>query len=475
MTKIQYDMVVGLEVHVELKTKTKIFCSCSTEFGAKPNTQCCPVCMGMPGTLPVLNEKVVEYAVKAGLSTNCSITNFSKQDRKNYFYPDLPKAYQISQFDLPLCREGKLTIECDNESKDIRIERIHIEEDAGKLIHNDDATTYCDYNRCGVPLIEIVTYPDLSSAKQVDTFLRKLQAILVYSGVSDCKMQEGSMRCDVNISVKEANAKKLGTRAEIKNLNSFVAIQKAIEYEYKRQIEDIENGESITQETRRFDPSSNKTYPMRSKENSDDYRYFPDPDLAPIITDENYINSIRSSIPELPDERKKRYITDYKLTSSDAQLIVVEKNVADYFEKCAKLCVSSKTLAKLIIGEIFSLRANSENDIPIKAEHLTSLIDMYEKEEINTTTLKKVVRIMWEKDREPYDIIKEMNLFIIKDEQLLEKIAEEAINMSEKAVKDFKNGKLAAKQAIVGKSMGLSNGLADVSKLEELIDKMLSL
>lgn len=475
MTDKKYDMVIGLEVHVELKTQSKIFCSCSTAFGAEPNTHCCPVCMGMPGTLPVLNEKVVEYAIKAGLATNCEIAPYSKQDRKNYFYPDLPKAYQISQFDLPLCTEGRLSVECGGEQKNIRIERIHIEEDAGKLLHNDDGTTFCDYNRCGVPLIEIVTYPDMTSAAQVDKFLRKLQAILVYAGVSDCKMQEGSMRCDVNISVKEASATKLGTRAEIKNLNSFNAIQKAIEYEFKRQTEDIENGESIVQETRRFDPVSNMTYSMRSKENSDDYRYFPDPDLAPIISAESYINKIKESIPELPDERKKRYMQEYKLTSAEAELIVTQKNIADYYEACATICSSPKNLCNLILGEIFNIRGNSEEDIPISKEHLAKLVDMQTKGEINNTTLKKIVRNIWQEDKDPYVYAEEMHLFQIKDENLLEGFAAEAIKMSEKAVNDIKNGKTTAKQAIVGKAMGLSSGLADAVKLGELIDKLLGL
>ncbi|MEE1066805.1 MAG: Asp-tRNA(Asn)/Glu-tRNA(Gln) amidotransferase subunit GatB, partial [Acutalibacteraceae bacterium] len=304
----EYEMVIGLEVHVELKTKTKIFCNCETSFGAEPNSHTCPVCMGLPGTLPVLNDKVVEYAVKAGLATNCKIANFSKQDRKNYFYPDLPKAYQISQFDLPLCEHGYLDIETESGSKRIGITRIHIEEDAGKLVHDDIHGTMIDCNRCGVPLIEIVSEPDIRSAEEAKAYLQKLRAIILYTGISDCKMNEGSFRCDVNLSVREKGSKKFGTRTEMKNINSFQFVVKAIEYEYKRQIEAIENGEKIVQETRKFDADTGKTYSMRGKENANDYRYFPDPDLPPIELSDEKIEKIKTTIPELPDARKKKYM-----------------------------------------------------------------------------------------------------------------------------------------------------------------------
>ena len=302
-----FEMVIGLEVHAELKTATKIFCGCSTKFGAEPNTQCCPVCTGMPGSLPVLNLQVVDYAVKAGLATNCTIASFSKEDRKNYFYPDLPKAYQISQFDLPLCSHGWLDVETEAGSKRIGITRIHIEEDAGKLVHVEGHGTLIDCNRCGVPLIEIVSEPDIRSAEEAKAYLQKLRAILLYTGVSDCRMNEGSLRCDVNLSVRKKGSDKLGTRTEMKNLNSFAYVVKAIEYEFNRQVAVIEAGDAVVQETRRFDPATGKTSPMRSKEDADDYRYFPDPDLPPICISEEKRQELASQIPTLPDERKALY------------------------------------------------------------------------------------------------------------------------------------------------------------------------
>ena len=320
-----YEMVIGLEVHVELKTATKIFCSCPTTFGAAPNTQCCPVCMGFPGTLPVLNKKVVEYAVKAGLATNCKIANYSKEDRKNYFYPDLPKAYQISQYDLPLCEHGWLDIETEAGSKRIGITRIHIEEDAGKLVHDDVHGTMIDCNRCGVPLIEIVSEPDIRSAEEAKAYLQKLRAIILYTGISDCKMEEGSLRCDVNLSVRKVGAEAFGTRTEMKNLNSFQFIVKAIEYEYKRQVDAIEAGETVVQETRRFDTATGKTNTMRTKEDADDYRYFPDPDLPPIEMSDERIAAFAAEIPELPDARKARYIEKYGLTPYDGEILTSDR------------------------------------------------------------------------------------------------------------------------------------------------------
>ena len=365
--KKEYEMVIGVEVHVELKTESKIFCSCSTAFGAEPNTQCCPVCMGMPGVLPVLNQKVVEYAVRAGLATNCSIASFSKQDRKNYFYPDLPKAYQISQYDMPLCEHGYLEIDC-GVPKRIGITRIHIEEDAGKLIHTPEGETLCDYNRCGVPLIEIVSEPDLRSAEEASAFLRKLRAILVYTGVSDCKMQEGSMRCDVNLSVRPKGTKEMGTRTEMKNLNSFQFIAKAIGYEFARQVEAVQAGEQIVQETRRFDQQLGKTFSMRSKEDADDYRYFPEPDLVPIVVSREEVQRIGESIPELPDAKKARFLQRYKIAPADAEILVGDREVAEYFEKAAELCAYPKALSALMLGEVFRL-LDGQSSVPAPAEH----------------------------------------------------------------------------------------------------------
>ena len=344
-----YEMVIGLEVHVELKTKTKIFCSCPTTFGAEPNTHTCPVCMGMPGTLPVLNKQVVEYAVMAGLATNCKIANYSKQDRKNYFYPDLPKAYQISQYDLPLCEHGWLDIEVEGGTKRIGITRIHIEEDAGKLVHDSERGTMIDCNRCGVPLIEIVSEPDIRSAEEAKAYLQKLRATILYTGISDCKMNEGSLRCDVNLSVRKKGTEKFGTRTEMKNINSFAFVVKAIEYEYKRQVEAIEAGETIVQETRRFDANTGKTSSMRSKENANDYRYFPDPDLPPIELTDEVIKKLGSQIPSLPDERKALYMKKYGLSAYDSEILTTDMAEADYFEQAAAKTDYPKLLANILI------------------------------------------------------------------------------------------------------------------------------
>ena len=369
----EYEMVIGLEVHVELKTKTKIFCNCETSFGAEPNSHTCPVCMGLPGTLPVLNDKVVEYAVKAGLATNCKIANFSKQDRKNYFYPDLPKAYQISQFDLPLCEHGYLDIETESGSKRIGITRIHIEEDAGKLVHDDIHGTMIDCNRCGVPLIEIVSEPDIRSAEEAKAYLQKLRAIILYTGISDCKMNEGSFRCDVNLSVREKGTEKFGTRTEMKNINSFQFVVKAIEYEYKRQIEAIEDGEEIVQETRKFDADTGKTYSMRGKENANDYRYFPDPDLPPIELSDEKIEKIKTTIPELPDARKKKYMEKYGISAYISEKIISDMDMADYFEKVATLAKTPKVVANLLVGEVARLNTAEIFYCPISAANMAKL------------------------------------------------------------------------------------------------------
>ena len=370
-----YEMVIGLEVHVELKTATKIFCGCSTKFGAAPNTQCCPVCTGMPGSLPVLNGKVVEYAVKAGLATGCKIATYSKQDRKNYFYPDLPKAYQISQYDLPLCSEGHLDIETESGKKRIGITRIHIEEDAGKLVHQEGKGTLIDCNRCGVPLIEIVSEPDMRSAEEAKAYLQKLRAIILYTGVSDCKMNEGSLRCDVNLSIRKKGSDKLGTRTEMKNLNSFQNVVKAIEYEYARQVSVLEEGGEVIQETRRFDMNTGKTSSMRSKENADDYRYFPDPDLVPIVVSPEFLEEIRRSIPVLPDQRKQAYQEKYGLSSLAAETLVTRKDIADYFETVAGETEYPLLAANLVSGEVARL-CPEEQAVPVVPAHIAVLSDL---------------------------------------------------------------------------------------------------
>ena len=358
-----YEVVIGLEVHCELSTKTKIFCSCSTEFGGEPNTHCCPICMAMPGTLPVLNEKVVEYAVKAGLATNCSIEKNSKNDRKNYFYPDLPKAYQISQFDKPLCYDGYVTIETEEGEKTIRIERIHIEEDAGKLNHDEYGRgSFVDLNRAGVPLIEVVSKPDLRSTEEVEKYLRKLKSIFEYVEISDCKMEQGSLRADVNVSVRKKGAQEFGTRTEMKNMNSFRSIVRAIEYEAERQIEEIENGNKIIQETLRWDDISGRTFPMRDKEDAQDYRYFPEPDLVSIKLSDEYIENIRKELPELPESRRKRYIEEYELTEKAANFVTSSKYYSDIFEKGAEISKNPKTVGNIIMSDIARILNEREEE-----------------------------------------------------------------------------------------------------------------
>ena len=469
----EYEMVIGLEVHVELKTKTKIFCNCETSFGAEPNSHTCPVCMGLPGTLPVLNDKVVEYAVKAGLATNCKIANFSKQDRKNYFYPDLPKAYQISQFDLPLCEHGYLDIETESGSKRIGITRIHIEEDAGKLVHDDTHGTMIDCNRCGVPLIEIVSEPDIRSAEEAKAYLQKLRAIILYTGISDCKMNEGSFRCDVNLSVREKGTEKFGTRTEMKNINSFQFVVKAIEYEYKRQIEAIEDGEEIVQETRKFDADTGKTYSMRGKENANDYRYFPDPDLPPIELSDEKIEKIKTTIPELPDARKKKYMEKYGISAYISEKIISDMDMADYFEKVATLAKTPKVVANILVGEVARLNTAEMFCCPISAVNMAKLSDLISNEVINTSTAKKLIARMWETDFDPVVIVEKEDLKQINDRDFLVKIATDVIGNSRKLVSDYKNGKQQAIKALMGQAMSKTTGKANPVVMEEIIKNIL--
>lgn len=469
-----YEMVIGLEVHVELKTASKIFCSCPTTFGAEPNTQCCPVCMGMPGTLPVLNEQVVSFAVMAGLATHCQIAAFSKQDRKNYFYPDLPKAYQISQYDLPLCQNGYIDIETENgTSKRIGITRIHIEEDAGKLVHAEGKGTFLDCNRCGVPLIEIVSEPDIRSAQEANAYLQKLRAIILYTGISDCKMNEGSMRCDVNLSVRKKGETALGTRTEMKNLNSFQFITKAIEYEFQRQVEAAESGEVIVQETRRFDQTAGKTLSMRRKENANDYRYFPDPDLAPIRITEEMLQSLSSRIPVLPDQRKIKYMERYGLTSYAAEQITLRKEIADYFEAVVKRTDHPSLAASLIQTEVLRLLAQDEVRIPVSAYNFASLVQLAGEGTINSSTCKKVLNILWESDQDPAELIRKEGLEQINDKAVLREIASQVIAEQPKLAADYKKGKTAALQALVGQCMKKTSGRSNPVILHEILAELL--
>ncbi|MGI6196619.1 MAG: Asp-tRNA(Asn)/Glu-tRNA(Gln) amidotransferase subunit GatB [Eubacteriales bacterium] len=468
-----YEMVIGLEVHVELKTKTKIFCNCKTDFGAEPNTHVCPVCMGMPGTLPVLNKKVVDYAIKAGLATNCSIARFSKQDRKNYFYPDLPKAYQISQYDLPLCEHGYVDIETADGYKRIGITRIHIEEDAGKLVHDAKLGTLIDCNRCGVPLIEIVSEPDIRSAEEADAYLRKLRAAILYTGVSDCKMNEGSLRCDVNLSVRKPG-EPFGTRTEMKNINSFQFIAKAIDYEYRRQVDALESGESVVQETRRFDADSGKTYSMRKKEDANDYRYFPDPDLPPIVITEEKLAALKAEIPMLPDERKKLYTETYGLTAYDSEVITNELAVADYFEKTACVTRYPKLAANMLITDILRSYDSENGDLPVKPERLAALADLLGDGKINSSTGKKIVGELLVSDFDPAVYVAEHGLEQINDRAVLEQAVREVLMSDAKSVASYKAGKTAALKALVGKVMAKTGGKANPVMVNELTQALIT-
>ena len=464
---IDFEAVIGLEVHVELKTDTKIFCSCSTEFGADPNTHVCPVCLGLPGTLPTLNEKAVDLAAMAGMALNCKIASYSKFDRKNYFYPDLPKAYQISQFDLPLCTEGYIDIEAEGEKKRIGITRIHIEEDAGKLFHRDGATLI-DCNRCGIPLIEIVSEPDMRSAAEAVAYLKKLRSILLFAGISDCKMNEGSLRCDVNLSVRRPGSP-MGTRCELKNLNSFKFIEKAIEYEKKRQIEAILAGEEIVQETRRFDESSQRTYSMRKKESQSDYRFFEEPDLPPICLSSEYLEKLRNTLPALPDERMEKYEKEYSVPHSDGEVLTLDPETANYFESCAALTRYPKSAANIILSELLGIMEAGDTLHRIAPAHIAAVCDMTGDEVINSATAKKLIRGMWENDFDPREKVEKEGLAQINDEEAVRSFVLSAISKCEKAVADYKGGKETAIRSIIGKAMGESRGRANPKVVEKVM------
>ncbi len=466
-----YEMIVGLEVHAELATRTKIFCGCSASYGASPNTQCCPVCLGYPGALPVLNGEVVRLAAKAGLALACEIARFSKHDRKNYFYPDLPKAYQISQFDLPLCLGGQLTIQTNDGEKTIGITRIHIEEDAGKLLHGEGGTLL-DMNRCGVPLIEIVSEPDIRTPQEAEAYLRKLRTILRYVGVSDCRMQEGSLRCDVNLSVHRPGTP-FGTRTEMKNLNSFVSVTKSIEAEYARQVAAIKAGETISQETRRFDQRSGQTYAMRRKENANDYRYFPEPDLPPVILTDEQIAAWRDELPILPDARKAAYIADFGLTAYAAEQIVSQRSIAEYFEAAAALTRAPRTLANLMITEVFRLLEGEDAAIIIPPAHLARLADMTEAGEINNNTAKAAIADVWQSGEDPEAYIDRLGLRQISDGAVLTPLVRRAVEENPKIVAQYLDGKDTAKRAIMGAAMRLAEGKANPNVLTALVDEAL--
>ena len=473
----EYEVVIGLEVHAELATKTKMFCGCSTEFGSDPNTHCCPICTGMPGTLPVLNKKVVEYAVKAGLATNCKISHFSKMDRKNYFYPDLPKAYQTSQYDLPLCLGGYIDAKVGDKIKRIGITRIHIEEDAGKLIHDAyTGDTLVDMNRCAVPLIEIVSEPDMRSAEDAVAYMQTLKSILEYLEVSDCKMQEGSLRCDVNLSVRPVGQKEFGTRSETKNLNSFRAIERSVNYEIKRQIEILENGGKVEQETRRWDDVKGYGYAMRSKEDAQDYRYFPEPDLVPIVLSDEYIDNIKNNIPEMPNVKKQRYMQDFKLSEYDSDQITSSKYMAEFFEKADAICHDPKSVANWLMGDFSRMLKEKEieiTDSKISPENLAKLINLINKKTISSAIAKKVFIEMFETGKDAENILKDQGLIQITDENAIEKIVEDVIAKNPQSVEDYKAGKDKAIGFLVGQVMKQTHGKANPQVVNKLLkDKL---
>lgn len=473
-----YELVVGLEVHAELNTESKIFCDCKNAFGLEVNTQVCPICMGMPGTLPTLNEKVVEYAVKMGHALNCTINNVCRQDRKNYFYPDLPKAYQISQADVPLCEHGKLEFMVDGEMKTVRITRIHIEEDAGKLLHEESfAGSLVDLNRCGVPLIEIVSEPDIRSSAEAKAYLETIKSILQYIGISDCKMQEGSIRCDVNVSVREKGAKEFGTRSEMKNVNSFSAAVRGIEYEQKRQIELLEKGEKVVQETRRWDDAKGMSFTMRSKEDAQDYRYFPEPDLLTIVVDEKKVEELKESIPELPNAKIKRYVKELGLSQMDATLIAEDMEKSALFDKSVAIgnC-KPKNISNWLLSDI-SKYVNETgkliSETNLTAEKLCTLIERIEKGVISNSAGKKVFDEIMENGGEVDVIIESKGLAQNSDADFIVNLVKEVFANNEKSINDYKNGKTNALGYLVGQCMKASKGKANPGIVKETVTKML--
>ncbi len=477
MTK-QYETVIGLEVHVELATKTKIFCGCSTAFGGAPNTHTCPVCTGMPGSLPVLNKQVVNYALAVGLATNCTITQYCKFDRKNYFYPDNPQNYQISQLYLPICRDGHVDIETATGKKSVGIHEIHMEEDAGKLIHDEwEDCSLVDYNRSGVPLIEIVSEPDMRSAEEVIAYLEKLRMIIQYLGASDCKLNEGSMRADVNLSVREVGASEFGTRTEMKNLNSFRAITHAIEGERERQIDLLESGQQVVQETRRWDDTKEYSYAMRSKEDAQDYRYFPDPDLVPVYISDEWLQQVRESQPEFREEKMERYKKEFDIPEYDIGIITDSKHLADLFEETVAICGQPKKVSNWLMGETLRLlkeKGMDTEDIVFSPENLAKLIQLVDGKAINSTIAKEVFEVMFAENIDPEKYVEEKGLKTVNDEGALRKTIEEVIASNPQSVEDYRNGKEKAIGFLVGQTMKAMKGKADPASVNRILKELLS-
>lgn len=476
----EFEIVIGLEVHAELKTATKAFCSCSTVFGAEPNTQVCPVCSGFPGMLPVLNKKMVELSIRTGIALNSEIPEICKFDRKNYFYPDLPKAYQISQYDLPICKGGFLDIEIDGQSKRIGITRAHMEEDAGKLVHQGDITTtpfsLVDLNRSGVPLLEIVSEPDMRNAQEARAYMEKLRSILLFAGVSDCKMQEGSLRCDANVSVRPAGQKEFGTRTEIKNLNSFRALEKSIEYEARRQMEAIEDGEEIVQETRTWDEEKQITRSMRSKEEAHDYRYFPEPDLPPLKIGREWIEGIRTNMPELPAQARRRLVEEYGLPEYDAAIITLSPDYLGFFDQCISSYSDAKIVANWMMSELNRLLNQSNMEISecrFKPMDMVKLLQLIDDGSISGKMAKTVFEEMFNSGKAPELIIKEKGMAQISDEATLINLIDGIIQDNPKVLEDYKNGKEKAFGFFVGQIMKASKGQANPNVVNKLLKERL--
>jgi len=477
----EYEVVIGLEVHAQLATESKIFCDCSTEFGAEPNTHTCPVCLGLPGTLPVLNKKVLEYAILTGLALNCEISEYSKFDRKNYFYPDLPKAYQISQFDLPICKNGYIEIDTEKGLKRIGITRIHMEEDAGKLIHEgaiaSSTGSLVDYNRTGVPLIEIVSEPDMRSPAEAREYLTQLKQILEYLGVSDCNMEEGSLRCDANVSVRPVGQQEFGTKTELKNMNSFRSVEKALEYEVERQIAVLESGSKVIQETRTWDDTLNKTISMRGKEEAHDYRYFPEPDLVPLEVSKDWVAELEKELPELPRNRKSRFIEEYGLPEYDAGVLTSEKALADFFEEGVKAYNDPKAVSNWVMGEFLRLlkEENMEvEEVKLPGKHLGEMLKLMDEGVISGKIAKTVFEEMFKTGKDPETIVEEKGLKQISDEGQLEEIVLKVIADNPEPVEDFKNGKDRAIGFLVGQVMKETRGKANPQMVNKLLREKLS-
>jgi len=477
---MKYEVVIGLEVHAQLKTQTKIFCSCSTEFGKEANKNTCPICLGMPGVLPVLNEKVVEYAIQACLATHCEVQRFNQFARKNYFYPDLPKGYQISQFEKPIGLNGSVKIQINGQPKIIRLTRIHMEEDAGKSIHGENlghpGNSYVDFNRTGVPLVEIVSEPDMRSPEEARAFLTELKSILEYTEVSDCNMEQGSLRCDANVSLRPVGQSELGTKAEIKNLNSFKFVQKAIHYEIERQTKILDQGERVIQETRLFDSQKGVTFSMRSKEESHDYRYFPEPDLVPIICDKDWVEEIRRSIPELPEEKRQRFVQQYGIPEYDAGVLIASRDLADYYEQCAELYSQPKTLSNWIMGELLRELKNDDKDIrdcPVTPKALTDLLKMVDDGTISGKIAKSVLEEVYRTGKSPETVVQEKGFSQISDESALSKMVEEILANNPEQVEQFRQGKEKVLGFLVGQAMKASRGQANPALLNKLLKEKL--